>query len=430
MHHLQLTTIRFSMNHRLANLFCFVCVTQAVAAFVCQAQTRLLDTINTPAVVTLCPESFVELKKQIVANPTLYAHALTQLKIDADKALIEPVRAITEKTVTGPSRDPHDYVSLSPYRWPNPDTANGLPWIRKDGLINPMRDQYDLPALDLMSHTVLTLATGYYFLDQPQYAKRASDLIAMWFINHDTRMNPRVAHGQFIPGKTDGQCFGILETTRLFRVIDAAGLLQGSAYMTLQHDKAMKQWFTDYTHWLLTSELGKEELAQPNNHSNWAIAQIMVFAMYTGDRDTAMAMCDLAKQNIDSQFNADGSQPHELSRTRSLDYSEFSLRALLMTAWLGKQINCDLAHYTNPQGGRILKAMHFIAPHMVDPTHWPHKQISAPKYFKFHETFSIAHSLYPDAGFDKLIAKLPTETDPTDLFFHPTRAYQCSKDVN
>ncbi|MAX23808.1 MAG: hypothetical protein CMJ19_04815 [Phycisphaeraceae bacterium] len=413
------------MNHRLANLTRCTSLLLVITTGACIAQSPQPPVDARPAVITLCPHSYMTLKKQIKTDPARYLQGLIELEAHANKALFEPVRAITEKTVKGPSSDPHDYVSLSPYRWPNPDTADGLPWIRKDGRVNPMRDQYDLPAMDQMTHTVLTLATGYYFLNRPAFARRASDLLAMWFINPETRMNPRVAHGQFIPGKTNGQCFGILETTRLFRVIDAAGLLRGSEFWTSQHDKAMKQWFTDYIHWIQTSELGKEELAQPNNHSNWAIAQIMVFAMYVGDHQTAKAMCKLAKQNIDTQIKADGTQPHELTRTRSLDYSEFSLRGLLLTAWLGKQVGCDLADYTNSQGGNLLKAMQLIAPHLADPTDWPYKQIAKPKYYKFHKTLGLAHSLYPDQGFDQRIKKLPVKVDASDVFYHPTQAYQC-----
>lgn len=393
----------------------------------CHAQRVTMQSLDDPSVITLCPNAYRQLKRDLQANPAMHMRGLFQLKIDADKAMATPVRAITEKTLKGPSSDPHDYVSLSPYRWPNPDSADGMPWIRKDGEINPMRDQYDLPALETMSKTVFTLATGYYFLNEDNFAKRATQLIDMWFINPKTSMNPRVAHGQFIPGKTDGQCYGILETARLFFVINAAGLLEGSPNWTEAKSNALKAWFANYLHWLQTSDLGKKELAQPNNHSNWVIAQMMVFAIYTGDRDTALQMCELAKHNIDTQIQADGSQPHELSRTRSLDYSEFSLRALLTVAWLGQRVGSDLATYTNTKGGNLRKAVDLIAPHLPDPNHWPHKQIAKPKYHHFDNTLGMAQSLYPERNYQQTINRLPKEGGASATYYQPPFAYHCSE---
>lgn len=394
----------------------------------CQAQTATHKSEPGPAVVTFCPKAFVELKAKIKVQPAAYEQALTLLRKDADKALQTKVRAITEKTVAGPSSDPHDYVSLSPYRWPNPDTPDGLPWIRKDGKVNPMRDQYDLPALESMAMTTSTLATGYYFLNDDACAKRAAALIEMWFINPATRMNPSVKHGQFIPGQSTGQCFGLLETTRLTFVLNAIGLIGDSPYWTSQHDQATKAWFAQYLHWLQTSDLGKEELTRPNNHSNWMIVQMMAFAIYVGDHDSAKQLCDKAKQNIDQQINADGSQPEELSRTRSLDYSEFSLRALLTAAWLSKRLGDDtLAHYTNTQGAGIKQAVDFIAPYLANPTGWPHKQIAKPKSYHFNNTLSLAQSLYPQTDYATLIKQLPPEGNAAQIFYEPPHAYNCSQ---
>ncbi|HAI13859.1 MAG TPA: alginate lyase [Phycisphaerales bacterium] len=407
-----------------------LCISMLTPVVRCHAQDLPGQTVLLPEVVTVSPNAYHQLKLDMLANPARHTQGLVKLNADAQKAMRTPIRAATEKTVKGPSSDPHDYVSLSPYRWPNPNSADGMPWIRKDGKVNPMRDQYDLPAMQSMATTTFTLATGYYFLNEEQYAQRATQLIDMWFINPKTRMNPRILHGQYIPGKTDGQCYGILETARLFFVINAAGLLKGSPYWTTAKSDALKQWFTDYLSWLKTSDLGKKELAQPNNHSNWIIAQMMVFAMYVGDNQTAAQMCELAKHNIDTQIQADGSQPHELARTRSLDYSEFSLRALLTVAWLGQQVGSDLASYTSPQGGSLRKAIDLIAPHLPDPAQWPHKQIVKPKYHHFHKTLGMAQSLFPNTDYQQWIKQIPADSDPAQMYYHPPTAYQCTEQVN
>jgi hypothetical protein len=121
-----------------------------------------------PAIITANPQAFTHLKIAIRSDPKQYENALQKLKLDADKALNTLTRAITPKSVMGPSEDPHDYVSLSPYYWPNPKTPDGMPWIHRDDEINPMRDQYDLPVLENMTCTVLTLSIRNFSNSSPK----------------------------------------------------------------------------------------------------------------------------------------------------------------------------------------------------------------------------------------------------------------------
>ncbi len=53
--------------------------------------------------------------------------ALEKLRLVADKIISEPVVDVTMRTLRAPSGDPHDYMSMGPYWWPNPDTPDGLP---------------------------------------------------------------------------------------------------------------------------------------------------------------------------------------------------------------------------------------------------------------------------------------------------------------
>ena len=47
------------------------------------------------------------------------------------------------QTVTPPSGDKRDYMSMGPYWWPDPNKKDGLPYIRKDGRINPESKQME-----------------------------------------------------------------------------------------------------------------------------------------------------------------------------------------------------------------------------------------------------------------------------------------------
>ena len=58
-----------------------------------------------------------------------------------------------------PSGDIHDYLSLAPYRWPDPSKKDGLPYIGRDGRPNP--EIYTIPDkknLDDLTHAVKLLS--------------------------------------------------------------------------------------------------------------------------------------------------------------------------------------------------------------------------------------------------------------------------------
>ena len=45
--------------------------------------------------------------------------------------------SVVDKAILPPSGDRHDYLSIGPYWWPNPDTADGRPYVRRDGQVIP-----------------------------------------------------------------------------------------------------------------------------------------------------------------------------------------------------------------------------------------------------------------------------------------------------
>lgn len=57
-----------------------------------------------------------------------------------------PTLKVTDIPPLRPSGNIHDYASVSRYRWANPDTPDGLPWVRRDGELNPDTKNPHLPA--------------------------------------------------------------------------------------------------------------------------------------------------------------------------------------------------------------------------------------------------------------------------------------------
>jgi len=67
-----------------------------------------------------------------------YAEALRRLKKRADGLVVSAkTYSVTNKTMTPPSGDKHDYMSQAPYWWPDAARPGGLPYVRRDGERNP-----------------------------------------------------------------------------------------------------------------------------------------------------------------------------------------------------------------------------------------------------------------------------------------------------
>jgi len=118
---------------------------------------------------------------------------LTQLRRDAQKALSTAPQSVVSKDATPPSGNKHDYMSQAPYFWPNPKTADHLPYIRRDGERNPEINKIsDHQTMDRMVSAVETLALDYYFESDEACAAKAAQLLRAWFIDLPTRMNPNL----------------------------------------------------------------------------------------------------------------------------------------------------------------------------------------------------------------------------------------------
>src|SRR6478736_6487884 len=102
------------------------------------------------------------------------------LLADADKAVTGPTFSVVNKKATPPSGDKHDYMSLSPYWWPDPSKPDGKPYIRKDGQTNPERLQYDQPVIEAFADAMEALSLAYYFSGDEKYAQKAAELIRVW----------------------------------------------------------------------------------------------------------------------------------------------------------------------------------------------------------------------------------------------------------
>lgn len=334
------------------------------------------------------------------ANPhPPLAKAYKALLQQANQALEEgPFSVVFKKTLPA-SQDKHDYYSVGPYWWPNPATDDGLPYIRKDGVVNPERRSADSDntSLSKLTRNVATLALAGFFSDNQKYSHKAAELLRVWFLNKATRMNPNLNHAQAIPGITTGRDIGIIDSYRFVKVIDAIGLLSYAGVLSDAEITGLKHWFSDYSHWLLTSENGKSERKRVNNHGLYYDVQLAMFSIFTNDLATTQLMLESIKQHrIPTQINAKGQMPHELKRTKSFSYTGFTLRGFMDAADIGECIGNDLWSFTTDKGISIQSAIDFQASYANRLDQWQFEQISDINTEKLLLNLLRAEDAYPE----------------------------------
>ncbi|MGX9279400.1 alginate lyase family protein [Pantoea ananatis] len=342
-----------------------------IVTFTCQARPDSLIFLSTDALMNT---------RQALQNhqaSTLTEQAWRQLQHQAEKALSQPDPSVMDKGLMPPSGSRHDYLSLSAYWWPDGKQKTGLPWIRRDGEINPdtKNNQTDGVRLARFSADVQTLSLAWFFSGDARYASKAQSMIRHWFIDPASRMNPNLNYAQGIPGRTPGRHDGVLDG-RYFatRIVDALVLLRQSPGWRDSDEAALHRWFSDYLSWLQTSQLAQQERDAPNNHGSWYSVQVAGIAAYLGKNTVIADMSALAKRKIDGQIQKEGTQPLELARTRSFHYSVFNLQALTAIAALASQRGLDdLWHYQNKQGGSLMAALDYMAPFSDPSRRWPWK---------------------------------------------------------
>src|SRR5512142_174353 len=90
-----------------------------------------------PRVFALDPMALREAKRLVAAGDRSLRPAVERLRRDAAAALGAGPFSVIQKSRVPPSGDKHDYLSFGPYWWPDPKKPNGLPYIRRDGEVNP-----------------------------------------------------------------------------------------------------------------------------------------------------------------------------------------------------------------------------------------------------------------------------------------------------
>jgi hypothetical protein len=318
------------------------------------------------------PEYLAVEKARILSEPD-YAKPLRDA---AEMAMKRGPYSVTEKLKTPASGDRHDYYSIGPYWWPTPGAAGGLPYVRRDGDVNPESrgNEFDKDRLFKFSNDVRVLTLAYHYFGERRYADHAAKLLRVWFIAPETRMNPNLNHGQAVPGISDGRAEGIIELNAMSPVVESIGLLAPTGVMTDAELSSLENWFGRLVDWMANSPIGKAENAKSNNHGiyyDYLVAHFALFARREGVAQNIVVAFPDARMG--PQIAADGSLPEELSRTRSWHYSYFALEGATKLATVGECVGLDLWSAQTTDRKSLAKAFGYLARYQGDIDKWPYK---------------------------------------------------------
>lgn len=345
-------------------------------------------------------------KLNIKNNVSFLKPSYAQLLKDADRALKFKAVSVVDKAEFPPSGNKHDYMSIAPYWWPDPSKTSGIPYMRKDGEVNPEVKNYpDKANMPVLCENVYLLSIAYFLSDDEKYAKHAVSLMRVWFLEPSTSMNPNLNYGQAIKGITEGRAEGIIDARHFIFLLDGVQLLKHSKHFDEKDLTALKGWFKEFLSWLTMSKIGKDEGAADNNHGVWYDALCLSISNFIGDDQLSKFIIQNAIDRLDTQMDDRGLFPHELTRTISLHYTIFILDAFYTIAQLSEEANFDFWSVETKSQKSLKKGYEAVLPYFSGARVWDWPQIKTFPMSKANPIFSKAISKYNCSDCQDIIKK-------------------------
>ena len=304
--------------------------------------------------------------------------AKLELIKEADAILTKKeVYSVTYKQQFPPSKSKNDYYTIAPYWWPDDTKPKGSPYIRKDGKVNPeSRKITDSYMLGRISTDIYKLGLAYFYTEDDKYVKWINKLIAVFFIDSETKMNPNLKYAQIINGKRRPEGGSItIGSVSFIRLIEGVQLAQESKVFDKQQLKELKKWFADFTHWLENEKATKTESKAQNNIGVYYTAQVVTYNIFIGNELEAKKTIEIqGKEIVEKQIGSDGSLEAEIKRATPWGYVKYTITAFDYLVQLSNKLDVDLYHYKNSQGGSIDKMYKWLIPYAQKKQKWEYSK--------------------------------------------------------
>jgi hypothetical protein len=290
-----------------------------------------------------------------------------------DMALVSDNPSITQnssevKNTTGKN----NYTSFATYYHPDPSSSNGFPYVRKDGVRNKDLDAMsDAKYLNSLCTRLSHLSLLYYLTKNESYAAKAVEMINIFFINPETRMNPSLTYSGLVVGDSmsDLKIRGAtIDTSRLCNLPDWVELLKVSPSWNSSLQDSMVAWMDSLASWLKNDERGILQNSYSHNIKTSYVNQLASYLIFCGKEDEAKSYLENTVWNLlSSQINDEGEQILEMERAAPRHYSNFNLMLLMTLGKICHSLGINIWNYEDANGcGSIKKAMLYV----VDPGNW------------------------------------------------------------
>ncbi len=297
-----------------------------------------------------------------------------RLRPQAEAMLESEPRTVTADLAERSAGGPNDFYSEGDYWWPVPGDPDA-PYERRDGQTNPDNFvAHRLSMIRLADH-IGTLVSMWRIHRDERYSEAALEHLRAWFVDQDTRMNPRLLYAQAIQGRHTGRSIGLIDTLHLVEVARGTKILIDDNQIPAGDAAAITAWFGEYAQWMNTHPFGIEERDWHNNHSiAWSL-QVAAFADLAQNRElTALVTDNFKSIYLPVMMNIDGGFPEELSRTKPYSYSLFVLDLMAGIALINSSPDDDLWRFELADGRSMQRGIEFLAPYVADQEAWPYAE--------------------------------------------------------
>lgn len=347
MSHLQ----SFSIQRVIATAFGIITL-WAASAISIPAEAAPPDQFPT---VFVSPAEVDAIRTRVGAGDAPWARAYPKMIASADRALGASARSVVDNGApSGAGGDAHKYGSDAPYQ-------------NTDGVYSDVDREDYMAAID-MGNWIRDLGMAYAFSGEDRYARKCIDLLHHWAVDPSTRMVPSSANfGPHTAGfKGQNSIEHYITVPKMFY---GASFVAGHPYWQQKGagaEAAWTQWVRDF----LSSMETRGESAQNNIGSWWVTARATAAALLGDSAALSRAFEDWRNKSFDDLEDR-GTFQHERWRNAGLEYSQYKMKALILTAEIARYQGVDLYSYdADGQGPSLRRAYDHHVQYFLDYSKW------------------------------------------------------------
>jgi hypothetical protein len=124
---------------------------------------------------------------------------------------------------------------------------------------------------------------------------------------------------------------------------------------------------------------------------------------------------EVFKNRMESQLKPDGSQPFELSRTKSWNYVNMNLYGYFLIAKLAENCNISLWNEQISEGKNMKNALDWIIPYLKNEKNWEYEQIQKIGYGETIKILKLAAKKYSNPDYENLAKSIDIKTFNSDF---------------